>query len=142
MPLTLTALDAAYEAPDAGTITRVLHSLAGGRVSLATLGRSDREYLQARGSVRDGFTLEFQEGSIDQRYRSGEGAVAIDRAVAAFLSYARGRRALAPGDRLGGGAGRGAADGLDGNVVRVRPARGDRELRRLALAGLVITAAE
>jgi hypothetical protein len=95
--LTLTALDKAYEAPDAGTITRVLRSLDGGRVSLATLGRSDGEYLQARGSVAGGFTLEYQEGSIDRRYRSREGGVTADRAVVAFLSYAEGDARWAQG---------------------------------------------
>jgi hypothetical protein len=88
--LTLTALDAAFEAPDVETITRVLRSLGGDRVSIATLGRSDSEYVQARGSVREGFTLEYQAGSIDQRYRSREGAVSLEHAIQVFHRYAQG----------------------------------------------------
>jgi hypothetical protein len=90
VPLTLTALDAAYEAPDLDTITRVLRSLDGGRVSIATLGRSDSEYVQARGAVRDGFTLEMQAGSLERRYRTAEGAVPLEVALRVFHRYAQG----------------------------------------------------
>ena len=87
-PLTLTALDTAHEAPDAETIARVLRSLDRGRVSLATLGRSEQEYVQVQRGAAGGFTLEYQEGSIERRYRSREGALSLEQATQVFQRYA------------------------------------------------------
>ena len=89
MALTLTALDTAYDAPDADTIIMVLRSLDGGRISLATLGRSETDYVQAHGSVAGGFTLEYQERSVDARYRSRERAP-LEAVARVFQRYAAG----------------------------------------------------
>jgi hypothetical protein len=90
MALTLTSLDTRYDAPDAATITAVLASLDGGRHVLATLGPSEHEYVQAAGSVQAGFTLEYQEGSLDQHYRSRSGLLPLARVTAVFQKYAAG----------------------------------------------------
>jgi hypothetical protein len=87
--LTLTALDTAYDAPGADTIAGVLRSLDGGRISLATLGRSETDYVQAHGSVAAGFTLEYQQGSVATRHRSRESA-SLEQAARVFQRYADG----------------------------------------------------
>ena len=90
MGLTLTTHDTGFDDPDPGTIAKVLASLDGGRNVLATLGHSDLVYLQASGSVQKGFTLEYQDGSLDQHYRSGATALPLDEATVVFQKYARG----------------------------------------------------
>jgi hypothetical protein len=90
MALTLTSLDTRYDAPDAATIAAVLSSLDGGRHVLATLGSSDLTYLQASGSVTAGFALDYQDGSLDQHYRSRASDLPLDGVTAIFLKYAGG----------------------------------------------------
>ena len=89
MSLTLTALDTAYEEPDAATIARVVGELDGGRLSLVTLGRSDGTYVQVRGTIRDGFALSRQDGSVERRRRSRDEALPLPLVVEALQRYAR-----------------------------------------------------
>ena len=70
MALTLTTHDTRFDQLDDATIAKVLASLDGSRNVLATLERSELVYLQAEGGVRAGFVLEYQDGSLDQRFRS------------------------------------------------------------------------
>jgi hypothetical protein len=86
--LTLTALDTAYEEPDAATIARVVGELDGGRLSLVTLGRSDAAYVQVRGTVRDGFALSHQHGSLERRQRSRDEALPLALVVETLQRYA------------------------------------------------------
>ena len=90
MPLTLSTLDHAYDTPDSSTITKVLAGLDGRRNLVATLAREEATYLQATGSAVEGFTLVYQEGSLDRRYRSAETTVSLVRATEAFHQYLRG----------------------------------------------------
>jgi len=89
MGLTLTSLDTAFPDPDDATIARVLKSLDGGRDVLATLGHSEQTYVQASGSVGDGFTLDWQQGSLD-RHRRCPVVLPLDRVTEFFQRYARG----------------------------------------------------
>ena len=90
MGLTLTTHDTGFDDPDAATIAKVLASLDGDRHVLATLGHSELVYLQASGSVQAGFALEYQEGSLDQHYKSQITALPLEQATEIFQQYARG----------------------------------------------------
>jgi hypothetical protein len=68
----------------------VLASLDGSRNVLATLERSELIYLQAEGGVRAGFVLEYQDGSLDQRFRSRDHAVPLPQVTEIFQTFARG----------------------------------------------------
>ena len=61
-----------------------------GRHVFATLGSSDLTYLQASGSVTAGFALDYQDGSLDQHYRSRASDLPLDGVTAIFLKYAGG----------------------------------------------------
>jgi hypothetical protein len=88
MTLTLTTHDTRFDDPDAATIARVLASLDGDRQVLATLARSDLSYLQASGSAQTGLALEYQEGSLDQRYTSGTTTLPLAMVTDIFQRYA------------------------------------------------------
>lgn len=57
---------------------------------VATLGTSDATYLQATGSVRTGFGLDLQEGSLDRRFRTTDRALSLAWVTEAFQRYAAG----------------------------------------------------
>ena len=90
MPITLSTLDHAYDAPDGGTISKVLAGLDGKRNLVATLAREEATYLQATGSAATGFMLVYQDGSLERRYRSAEATLPLDRVSQAFHQYLRG----------------------------------------------------
>ena len=90
MPFTLSTLDHAVDAPDGGAITKVLAGLDGQRNLVATLAREEATYLQATGSDAAGFTLVYQEGSLERRYRSAETTLPLARVTQAFQQYFRG----------------------------------------------------
>ena len=90
MSLTLSTLDQAYDTPDSATISTVLSGLDGKRNLVATLARDEATYLQASGSAATGFTLVYQEGSLERRYRSAETRLALPRVTQAFHQYFRG----------------------------------------------------
>jgi hypothetical protein len=90
MALTLTTHDTRFDQLDDATIAKVLASLDGSRNVLATLERSELIYLQAEGGVRAGFVLEYQDGSLDQRFRSRDHALPLPQVTEIFQAYARG----------------------------------------------------
>jgi hypothetical protein len=90
MPVTLTTHDTRFDQLDGATIARVLGSLDGDRNVLATLERAELTYLQAEGGTRQGFALEYQDGSLDRRYRTREQALPLERVTEVFQAYARG----------------------------------------------------
>jgi hypothetical protein len=92
MPLTLSTLDHAYDAPDGGTIGTVLAGLDGKRNFVATLARGEVTYLQATGSAATGFTLVYQDGSLDRRFQSCETTLPLGRVTQAFHQYSRGEQ--------------------------------------------------
>jgi hypothetical protein len=89
MSVTLTTHDTRFDQLDDATIAKVLGSLDGGRNVIATLERSELTYLQAEGDTTRGFTLEYQDGSLDCRYRSREQALPLDQVTEVFQAYAR-----------------------------------------------------
>jgi hypothetical protein len=90
MALTLTTHDTRFDQLDDATIAKVLASLDGGRNVLATLEQSELIYLQAEGSVGAGFMLEYQDGSLDQRFRTRGPTVPLAQVTEIFQTYARG----------------------------------------------------
>ena len=97
MSLTLTTHDTRFDELDDATIAKVLGSLDGDRNVIATLARTELTYLQAEGGVLRGFVLEYQEGSLDQRYRSRDHALPLGRVTGIFQAYARGDAAFREG---------------------------------------------
>jgi len=91
MSLTLTTHDTGYADPDAATIAKVLASLDGGRHVLATLGEGELTYVQVSGSVQAGFGLEYQEGSLDARYKSRAANLPLAQVTSVFQQYAAGQ---------------------------------------------------
>ena len=90
MSFTLSTLDTAYDTPDSATISKVLVGLDGKRNLVATLSRDEGTYLQASGGAASGFTLIYQEGSLERRYRSAASTVPLPRVTQAFNQYFRG----------------------------------------------------
>ena len=90
MSVTLTTHDTRFDDLDDATIAKVLGTLDGGRNVLATLERSELTYLQAEGGTMRGFSLEYQDGSLDRRYRSREQALPLRQVTDIFQAYARG----------------------------------------------------
>jgi len=90
MSFTLSTLDFAYDTPDSATISTVLSGLDGQRNLVATLARDESTYLQASGSAATGFTLIYQDGSVEHRYRSVETGLPLPRVTQAFHQYFRG----------------------------------------------------
>ena len=90
MSFTLSTLDTAYDTPDSAIISSVLAGLDGKRNLVATLARDEATYLQASGGAASGFTLIYQEDSIERRYRSAGPALPLPRVIQAFHQYFRG----------------------------------------------------
>ena len=90
MPFTLSTLDYAYDAPDGATISKVLAGLDGKRNLVATLARDEATYIQASGSAATGFTLVYQDGSLERRLRSAETTLPLGRVMQVFHQYFRG----------------------------------------------------
>jgi len=90
MSFTLSTLDTAYDTPDSAIISSVLAGLDGKRNLVATLARNEGTYLQASGGAASGFTLIYQEGSLERRYRSAASTVPLPRVTQAFNQYFRG----------------------------------------------------
>jgi len=90
MSFTLSTLDEAYDTPDSTTISKVLAGLDGKRNLVATLARDEATYLQASGSAATGFTLIYQDGSLEHRYRSAMTTLPLPRVTQAFHQYFRG----------------------------------------------------
>ena len=99
MPVILSTLDHAYEAPDGGTISRVLAGLDGKRNLVATRAREEVTYRPASGSATTGFTLIYQDGSLEHRYRSAVTTVPLARVTQAFHQYLRGEEGWREGVR-------------------------------------------
>ena len=90
MSFTLSTLDFAYDTPDIATISKVLAGLDGKRNLIATLAPDEGTYLQASGGAATGFTLIYQEGSLEHRYRSAETRLPLPRVTQAFHQYFHG----------------------------------------------------
>jgi hypothetical protein len=76
--------------PSASTIAEVLATLPESRYSFAILGGSELTYMQATRGPADGFVLEYQVGSIEQRYWSVRQDLPLGTVTQAFQLYAAG----------------------------------------------------
>lgn len=75
--------------PGPDEIVKALSSLDGKNRSFAILSRTEFTYIQVSGSVKDGFSMEYQDGSLDKHYYC-PGDMSLEVTVKAFISYARG----------------------------------------------------
>ncbi len=75
-----------YQSFDSGWVRGC--ALPGGVDSFAILSRDELTYLQAGGGPSEGFLLEYQEGSLDQHYRSSEESLSLSTVTSAFRLYA------------------------------------------------------
>lgn len=75
---------ASVKDPDAPAISKALSRVQG----FAILSKDKMTYIQASGSAKDGFLLEYQEGNTEQHYQ-GPGQLSLDQATRAFISYAQ-----------------------------------------------------
>lgn len=74
--------------PSASQIAEELEALSGRADSYAILSRDERSYIQAAGGPSEGFLLEYQEGSIEQHYRSTQSNLPLTTVTNAFQLYA------------------------------------------------------
>ena len=74
--------------PSASQIAEELAALPGGVDSFAILSRDELTYIQTTGGPSAGFLLEYQEGSLDQHYRSTEETLSLSTITNAFQLYA------------------------------------------------------
>ena len=70
--------------PDAAAIGKSLAGVQG----FAILSKDEMTYIQASGSAKDGFWLEYQEGDTEQHYHC-LGRLSLEQATKAFVSYAQ-----------------------------------------------------
>ena len=74
--------------PSDSQMERALRRLPEEGTASALLARSDKSYLEATGSVREGFALEYRTRST--QYRSVHTTLLLDDVIDAFLAYGRG----------------------------------------------------
>jgi uncharacterized membrane protein len=77
------------ENPTREEIAAALTSLDGKKASFAVLSHSGMTYLQASGSVKDGFSLEYQNGSLKEHYCCLND-LPLEDVTSAFQAYAKG----------------------------------------------------
>jgi len=75
--------------PSSEAIAKALSSLDGKNKSFAILERDRLTYIQASGSIKDGFSLEYQDGSLKEHYCCSDD-LSLKNATEAFQSYAKG----------------------------------------------------
>ena len=76
-----------FENPSEEEIAKVLKSLDADDASFAILSDSEQVYIQVSGSTREGFLLEYRDGSAKNHYCCSN-AFALDDVIKAFQSYA------------------------------------------------------
>jgi hypothetical protein len=76
--------------PTSSQIAEELAALPGGIDSFAILSHDEMTYIQAAGGASERFLLEYQEGSIDQHYRSTSNDLSLSTVTEAFSLYASG----------------------------------------------------
>ena len=82
-------IDRAVDQPDADTISRSLAELDWEKDIFAKLSRDKLNYIQACGSHREGFILEYQDGSEARFFQAAE-KLNIEALKNAFVAYSRG----------------------------------------------------
>jgi len=76
--------------PSPDQIADALSALPGGDGSSAILSWSPMVYIQCMGSEREGFVLEYQEGSLDKHFIASDNHLSLAAVTRAFLSAANG----------------------------------------------------
>ncbi|MDJ0918550.1 MAG: hypothetical protein QNJ05_12350 [Woeseiaceae bacterium] len=79
--------DTVEEAVTAELIARSIHSLTGDGDSFAILARDSQVYIQTSGGPKDGFILEYRDGSEVAHYASVNTDLTADEVVRAMQQY-------------------------------------------------------
>ena len=79
-----------FDHPSPSTIEAALARVDGRSIGFAILSEGEMSYVQAAGSAKAGFALEYQLGSIDRHFGSMSSDVPIDVVVRVFGRYAEG----------------------------------------------------
>lgn len=76
------------ENPSADHISGVLHALpGGGGDTYAILTRSDGQFMQCCGGWKEGFILEYQDGSTDDHFECTDRELSLASVIDAFQDY-------------------------------------------------------
>jgi hypothetical protein len=74
--------------PTADHVEGVLHALPGSEVdSFAILIQDEGRYMQCSGAWKEGFVLEYHDGSVDEHYQCSDHKLALANVVEAFQAY-------------------------------------------------------
>ena len=68
-------------------IEKMVYSLTGEGDSFLILSVDEMTYIQASGDPSGGFTLEYQDGSLEQHYYCADPDISADKVIDAFSSY-------------------------------------------------------
>ena len=68
-------------------IERSIRSLTGKGDSFAILARADQDYIQTSGDSRNGFVLEYREGSEEKHFSCSSTELSVEQVISAFQSY-------------------------------------------------------
>lgn len=71
-------------------IEESIRSLAGDGDSFAILARADQVYIQTSGDPRNGFVLEYRDGSEEEHYSCSNFELTAEQIIRAFQSYLAG----------------------------------------------------
>ena len=78
------------ENPSDADIRRVIESLNDSGNGFAILSTAEEHYMQTAGCMKDGFILEYREGSWDQHFQASTGSVQTSDVIRAMQQYAAG----------------------------------------------------
>ena len=77
--------------PTADQVSGVLHALPGADTdSFAILTRDDCHFMQCSGAWKEGFALEYRDGSLDAHFRCSDEELGLAHVIAAFQAYLAG----------------------------------------------------
>jgi hypothetical protein len=76
------------ENPSADHVAGALSTLPGGEAdSFAILERADGHFMQCSGSWKVGFTLEYQDGSVEEHFQCADRRLSLSHVIEAFQAY-------------------------------------------------------
>ena len=85
----LATLGDAVEPQEGSTLADDIEQLAGKTNEYAILARDEMSYIQASGHPDRGFILEYQEGSLEERFCSVDKDLSLQQIISAFQRFAR-----------------------------------------------------
>lgn len=87
--MTLETAESKDPSPTDESIEDALRKLDGASNHFAILSIDEMTYMQASGSAETGFVIEYQDGALDEHFKSTDTAIPLERVSKAFQSYLR-----------------------------------------------------